>query len=64
MIIATFFGIVLNSIFVVCTEKFLKMDTNEKEAYLLLTRIEIKKKMNEYALGFFTAMYKIKLINR
>jgi hypothetical protein len=30
MVIATFFGIVLNSIFVVCTEKFLKLDGCEK----------------------------------
>ena len=30
MVIATFFGIILNSIFVVCTEKFLKMDACER----------------------------------
>ena len=64
MIIATFFGIVLNSIFVVCTEKFLKLDGCEKLAFLLMRRIFYKREMLINALGFLTAIYKIKKINR
>ena len=64
MVIATFFGILLNSIFVVCTDNLLQMDLTQKCAFRLMRRCHLKREMMNYSIGFLIAMYKIKIIFR
>lgn len=64
MVIATFMGIVFSSIFVVCTEQFLRLNNNELLAIQLLNRSLVKKKMKNEVVGVIQCFHRIKIIKR
>lgn len=47
MIMATFFGVVFEGLFLVAWANFIKMDQMENDAFLLIQRCIIKKTMKE-----------------
>ena len=55
MVCAVFFGVVFEGMFLIAWAKFIKLDDNEQQAFIVLQRAKFKKEMKVYSARIFAA---------